>query len=37
MMKYCLKKQMALVLSAVLLAISLVVPTAAEGLSLIHI
>ncbi len=31
MMKYCLKKQMALVLSAVLLAISLVVPTAAEG------
>lgn len=31
MMKYCLKKQMALVLSAVLIAISFVVPTAAEG------
>lgn len=31
MMKHCLKKQMALVLSAVLIAISFVVPTAAEG------
>lgn len=31
MMKHCLKKQIALALSAVLLAISLVVPTAAEG------
>ena len=35
MMKYCLKKQMALVLSAVLLAISFVVPTAAESVELL--
>ena len=35
MMKYCLKKQMALVLSAVLIAISFVVPTAAESVELL--